>query len=117
MLQVKKLEESLESSRQKLEESRELLKTNENGRVCVGRGFAKRIVHFLIRNYSTVIVCVCVCVVCVCMHVCVCVCVCACVCVCVCVCVCACVCACIEEGGYNFTVACRFFFSQHNMHL
>ena len=31
VLQARKLEESLESSKQKLEESRELLKTNENG--------------------------------------------------------------------------------------
>ena len=51
MLQVRKLEESLESSRQKLEESRELLKTNENGRVCVFSGVG-----------SCVCVCVCVCV-------------------------------------------------------
>ena len=64
-------------------------------------GFAKRIVHFLIRNYSTVIVCVCVCGMCVHAR----------------VCVCVCVCACVEEGGYHFTVACRFFFSQHDVHL
>ena len=80
-------------------------------------GFAKKIVHFLILGNATIqqLLCVCVCVWYMCARTCVCVCVC--VCACVHVCVCVCVCVCVEEGGYHFTVACRFFFSQHDIHL